>query len=157
MSASSFLAFFSWQIHKNHEFNPPLRVFIELDSSITRLLGINIEKDILYGTDRQLSYHAKESHGNFAVINRHHWFKASEQPVFLTATQLPDILVGQTPKGVYQWIGINGISWGGKRLLNLGICYHSNISLFRFQNFSPHIYFEIDFKIQSCELRTAIV
>ena len=112
---ASFPAFFFLRIYKNHAFHSPLRVLIELDSSITRLLGINIEKDILYGTDRQLSYHAKESRGNFAFINQHHWFKASEQSVFRTATQLPDILVGQTPKEVYQWIGTNGILWGGKR------------------------------------------
>lgn len=89
--------------------------YTALDAPITRLLGIDVVNEIVYGTDRQLSILAKRSNEDFwHFVSESHWNMKNCSNLVKLAIQLPEILIGKRPTEIYQWKSNDGMIWGGK-------------------------------------------
>eukprot|EP00794_Sanderia_malayensis_P000581 gene581-1241_t len=84
----------------------------EINPSVKRVIGLDTEKNILYGMDSQLRHLSKEPQQDWNIITSEHWNRILTEPSFRNATEVPDIFVSKTPSQNYQWASKNGVFWG---------------------------------------------
>lgn len=90
---------------------------LELSASITRIIGIDTQNNVMYGRNHYMAYMSRKEPEDWTHITESSWNKSVEKQIMLQATDVPDTLLGRAPGNAFKWPTAAGIIWGGKTSL----------------------------------------